>query len=259
MTYPSLIRTNDSREVSPLPKGLESIRMPDHIAIIMDGNGRWAKNKGLPRISGHKAGVERLKSIVEFTTNCGISYLTLYAFSSENWNRPKKEINDLMNLLSLFLTNEAKNFLKENIRLRVIGRRDRLKKSIIKKIEELEINSSTNDGLNLIIALDYGGREDIRSAIINIYKEFSINNMSIEKLSLKDIEKNLMTNGIPNPDLIIRTSGEYRISNFLLWQSAYSEYEFVKCNWPDFDNDIYLKVLKSFGTRDRRFGKLNEL
>tara|TARA_Y100001970_G_scaffold273395_1_gene371504 strand:+ start:10889 stop:11566 length:678 start_codon:yes stop_codon:yes gene_type:complete len=225
----------------------------------MDGNGRWAKNKGLPRISGHKAGVERLKSIVEFTTNCGISYLTLYAFSSENWNRPKKEINDLMNLLSLFLTNEAKNFLKENIRLRVIGRRDRLKKSIIKKIEELEINSSTNDGLNLIIALDYGGREDIRSAIINIYKEFSINNMSIEKLSLKDIEKNLMTSGIPNPDLIIRTSGEYRISNFLLWQSAYSEYEFVKCNWPDFDNDIYLKVLKSFGTRDRRFGKLNEL
>jgi len=232
---------------------------PDHVAIIMDGNGRWAKNKGLPRISGHKAGVERLKSIVEFTTNCGISYLTLYAFSSENWNRPKKEINDLMNLLSLFLTNEAKNFLKENIRLRVIGRRDRLKKSIIKKIEELEINSSTNDGLNLIIALDYGGREDIRSAIINIYKEFSINNMSIEKLSLKDIEKNLMTSGIPNPDLIIRTSGEYRISNFLLWQSAYSEYEFVKCNWPDFDNDIYLKVLKSFGTRDRRFGKLNEL
>ena len=232
---------------------------PDHVAIIMDGNGRWAKNKGLPRISGHKAGVERLKSIVEFTTNCGISYLTLYAFSSENWNRPKKEINDLMNLLSLFLTNEAKNFLKENIRLRVIGRRDRLKKSIIKKIEELEINSSTNDGLNLIIALDYGGREDIRSAIINIYKEFSINNMPIEKLSLKDIEKNLMTSGIPNPDLIIRTSGEYRISNFLLWQSAYSEYEFVKCNWPDFDNDIYLKVLKSFGTRDRRFGKLNEL
>ena len=232
---------------------------PDHVAIIMDGNGRWAKNKGLPRISGHKAGVERLKSVVEFTINYGISYLTLYAFSSENWSRPKTEINDLMNLLNLFLAKEAKRFLEKNIRLRVIGRRDRLNKSIIKKIEELEANSSNNSGLNLIIALDYGGREDIRSAIINIYKEFSINNIAIEKLSLKDIEKNLMTSGIPNPDLIIRTSGEYRISNFLLWQSAYSEYEFVKCNWPDFDNDIYLKVLKNFEKRDRRFGKLNEL
>lgn len=231
---------------------------PDHVAIIMDGNGRWAKNKGLPRISGHKAGVERLKGIVECTINYGISYLTLYAFSSENWNRPKTEINDLMNLLSLFLANEAKRFLKENIRLRVIGRRDRLKNSIVKQIEEIEINSYKNDGLNLIIALDYGGREDIRSAIVNIYKEFSRNNISIEKLSLKDIEKNLMTTGIPDPDLIIRTSGEYRISNFLLWQSAYSEYEFIKCNWPDFDNNIYIKVLQSYGKRDRRFGMLNE-
>ena len=231
---------------------------PDHVAIIMDGNGRWANDRGLPRISGHKAGVERLKSIVEFTINCGISYLTLYAFSSENWNRPKKEINDLMTLLNRFLSNEAKRFLEKNIRLRVIGRRDRLKKSIVKKIEEIETNSLGNDGLNLIIALDYGGREDIKSAIINIYKEFNLKNISIEKLSLKDIEKNLMTNGIPDPDLIIRTSGEYRVSNFLLWQSAYSEYEFVKCNWPDFDNDIYLKALKDFAKRDRRYGKLNE-
>mgnify|MGYP001396421418 FL=1 len=231
---------------------------PDHVAIIMDGNGRWAKNKGLPRLAGHKAGVERLKEIVEATINYNVSFLTLYAFSSENWNRPKLEINDLMNLLETFLNKEAKKFLKENIRLRVIGRRDRLNRRIINKIEELEINSDKNDGLNLIIALDYGGREDIRSAIINIYNNFIRKNKAIERLTLEEIENNLMTKGIPNPDLIIRTSGEYRISNFLLWQSAYSEYEFVSCNWPDFNTSIYTEVLKNFENRDRRYGQINE-
>ena len=231
---------------------------PDHVAIIMDGNGRWAKNKGLPRLAGHKAGVERLKEIVEATINCNVSFLTLYAFSSENWNRPKLEINDLMNLLETFLNKEAKKFLKENIRLRVIGRRDRLNRRIIDKIEELEINSDKNDGLNLIIALDYGGREDIRSAIINIYNDFIRKNKAIERLTLEEIENNLMTKGIPNPDLIIRTSGEYRISNFLLWQSAYSEYEFVSCNWPDFNTSAYIEVLKNFENRDRRYGQIND-
>ena len=231
---------------------------PDHVAIIMDGNGRWAKNKGLPRLAGHKAGVERLKEIVETTINFNVSFLTLYAFSSENWNRPQLEINDLMNLLETFLNKEAKKFLKENIRLRVIGRRDRLNRRIINKIEELEINSDKNDGLNLIIALDYGGREDIRSAIINIYNDFIRKNKAIERLTLEEIENNLMTKGIPNPDLIIRTSGEYRISNFLLWQSAYSEYEFVSCNWPDFNTSIYIEVLKNFENRDRRYGQINE-
>ena len=231
---------------------------PDHVAIIMDGNGRWANNKGLPRLAGHKAGVERLKEIVDSTIKFNISFLTLYAFSSENWNRPKLEINDLMNLLENFLNKDAKKFLKENIRLRVIGRRDRLNKSIIDKIEKLEINSDKNDGLNLIIALDYGGREDIRSAIINIYNDFIAKNKSIERLTLEEIENSLMTKGIPNPDLIIRTSGEYRISNFLLWQSAYSEYEFVSCNWPDFNTSAYIEVLKNFENRDRRYGQIND-
>ena len=228
---------------------------PDHVAIIMDGNGRWAKNKGLPRLAGHKAGVERLKEIVDSTVKCNISFLTLYAFSSENWNRPKLEINDLMNLLENFLNNDAKKFLKENIRLRVIGRRDRLNRSIIDKIEKLEIDSNKNNGLNLIIALDYGGREDIRSAIIKIFNDFVRKDKSIERLTLEEIENNLMTNGIPDPDLIIRTSGEYRISNFLLWQSAYSEYEFVSCNWPDFNTSSYIEVLKNFENRDRRYGR----
>lgn len=231
---------------------------PDHVAIIMDGNGRWAKNKGLPRLAGHKAGVERLKEIVEATINCNVSFLTLYAFSSENWNRPKLEINDLMNLLETFLNKEAKKFLKENIRLRVIGRRDRLNRRIIDKIKELEINSDKNDGLNLIIALDYGGREDIRSAIINIYNDFIRKNKAIERLTLEEIENNLMTKGIPNPDLIIRTSGEYRISNFLLWQSAYAELFVSNKNWPDFKEKDLMKALKDFENRDRTFGKLTD-
>ena len=231
---------------------------PIHVAIIMDGNGRWAKKLGLPRIAGHKAGVKRLHDIVKLTIEYNIKYLTLYAFSSENWSRPKLEIDDLMYLLSSFLDKEAKEFLKQNIVLKVIGRRDRLKKDIVKRIEDIEKQSISNNGLTLVIALDYSGREDIRSAIINIYKKISINKKSIENISFEDIENNLMTKGIPDPDLIIRTSGEYRISNFLLWQSAYSEYEFVRCNWPDFNKKRYLNALKNYENRERRFGNLND-
>ena len=224
----------------------------------MDGNGRWAKKLGLPRIAGHKAGVKRLHDIVKLTIEYNIKYLTLYAFSSENWSRPKLEIDDLMYLLSSFLDKEAKEFLKQNIVLKVIGRRDRLKKDIVDRIEHIEKQSLSNNGLTLVIALDYSGREDIRSAIINIYKKISINKTSIENISFDDIENSLMTKGIPDPDLIIRTSGEYRISNFLLWQSAYSEYEFVSCNWPDFNKKRYVTALKNYENRERRFGNLNE-
>ena len=231
---------------------------PVHVAIIMDGNGRWAKKIGLPRMAGHKAGVKRLHSIVKLSIEYNIKYLTLYAFSSENWSRPKTEIDDLMYLLSSFLDKEAKELLKQNIILKVIGRRDRLKKDIVDRIEDIEKKSISNNGLTLVIALDYSGREDIRSAIINIYKKISINKTSIENISFEDIENSLMTKGIPDPDLIIRTSGEYRISNFLLWQSAYSEYEFVRCNWPDFNKKRYLDALKNYENRERRFGNLNE-
>jgi len=231
---------------------------PAHVAIIMDGNGRWAKKFGLPRLAGHKAGVKRIHKIVELTIAYNIKYLTLYAFSSENWSRPESEINDLMYLLSTFLNKDAKSLLKKNIKLKVIGRRDRLKKDIVERIECLEEQSLANSGLTLIIALDYSGREDIRSAIINIYKKASQENMDIENISLTDIENNLMTKGVPDPDLIIRTSGEYRVSNFLLWQSAYSEYEFVKCNWPDFNKKQYINALNNYQTRERRFGNLND-
>jgi len=224
----------------------------------MDGNGRWAKKFGLPRLAGHKAGVKRIHKIVELTIVYNIKYLTLYAFSSENWSRPESEINDLMYLLSTFLNKDAKSLLEKNIKLKVIGRRDRLKKDIVERIEYLEEQSIFNSGLTLIIALDYSGREDIRSAIISIYKKARQENMDIENITLTDIENNLMTKGVPDPDLIIRTSGEYRVSNFLLWQSAYSEYEFVKCNWPDFNKKQYLKALNDYESRERRFGSLNE-
>ena len=231
---------------------------PVHVAIIMDGNGRWAQKFGLPRLAGHKAGVKKIHKVVELTILYNIKYLTLYAFSSENWSRPKSEINDLMYLLSTFLNKDARGLVEKNIKLQVIGRRDRLKKDIVERIEYLEKQSLSNSGLTLIIALDYSGREDIRSAIINIYKKANQKNIDIENISLTDIEDNLMTKGIPDPDLIIRTSGEYRVSNFLLWQSAYSEYEFVKCNWPDFNKKQYLKALNNYESRERRFGNLNE-
>ena len=231
---------------------------PVHVAIIMDGNGRWARKRGLPRLAGHKAGVKTLQNIVNLTLESDIKYLTLYAFSSENWSRPKSEINDLMSLLNSFLNKEAKEFLENNIRLRVIGRRDRLNKNIIDKISALENKSKSNNGLVLIIALDYSGREDIRYAIINIYKNINKNGASIDTISFEDIESNLMTKNLPDPDLIIRTSGEYRISNFLLWQSAYSEYEFVQCYWPDFNKKHYLNAIKNYEKRERRYGNLNE-
>ena len=231
---------------------------PPHVAIIMDGNGRWAKKFGLPRVAGHKAGVKRIHNIVQLTIDYNIKYLTLYAFSSENWARPKSEISDLMSLLSSFLNKDAKVLLEKNIKLKVIGRRDRLKKDIIKRIEDIEKQSFNNSGLTLIIALDYSGREDIRSAIINIYKNTSKSNINIENISLNDIDNNLMTKGTPDPDLIIRTSGEYRVSNFLLWQSAYAEYVFVKCNWPDFNKKQYVNALDLYKKRERRFGSINE-
>ena len=224
----------------------------------MDGNGRWAKKFGLPRIAGHKAGVKRIHNIIQLTIDYNIKYLTLYAFSSENWSRPKSEINDLMNLLSSFLNKDAKVLLEKNIKLKVIGRRDRLKKDIVKRIQDIEKQSINNSGLTLIIALDYSGREDIRSAIINIYKNISESNMNVENISLNDIDNNLMTKGTPDPDLIIRTSGEYRVSNFLLWQSAYAEYVFVKCNWPDFNKKQYVNALDHYIKRERRFGSINE-
>ena len=231
---------------------------PRHVAIIMDGNGRWAKKKGLPRVAGHRAGVKVLKNIINKSCELSIKYLTLYAFSSENWNRPKSEIKDLMNILSTYLDSDAENLIDNDVKLIVIGRRDRIKKSIIDRINFLEDKSKNNKKINLVIALDYGGREEIRQAFLILMNKLQVDNANINNITLKDIDNNLMTKNIPDPDLIIRTSGEYRISNFLLWQSAYSEYVFLNCNWPDFNEEEYLEALNQYKLRDRRYGSLNE-
>ncbi len=225
--------------------------LPNHIAIIMDGNGRWAKARRLPRTAGHKKGVEATKKIVTHAGEIGLPYLTLYAFSTENWARPVDEINDLMALLRFYLKSETAELLKNNVRLRVIGRRDRLSKDIIDMIENIEEKSKDNTGLNLSICLDYGGREEILNAVNTAIK----NGHAVTEEAFSQY---LYTFDIPDPDLLIRTSGEYRISNFLLWQCTYSELYFSDILWPDFTADEFDNAIQSYNQRERRFGGIDK-
>lgn len=223
------------------------IQLPKHIAIIMDGNGRWAKARLLPRTAGHKKGVETTKAIVRHAGEIGLEYLTLYAFSTENWARPDDEIKDLMGMLRQFLKAEAAELLKNDVRLRVIGFRDRLDADIITMIESIEADSKDNQGLNLMIALDYGGRQEILQAVNSIIKNKS-------QVTEEEFSKHLFTADIPDPDLLIRTSGEQRISNFLLWQCAYSEFVFSDILWPDYTPNDFDKAIAEYHNRDRRYG-----
>ena len=227
---------------------------PKHTAIIMDGNGRWAKNKGLPRIAGHREGAKRAREIIEVSITLKLQYLTLFALSSENWNRPKREVSDLMKLLNATLNKDFNEYLQKNVQLRVIGNRDRIDINIKRRIEELEKLTIKNKGLNLTIALDYGGREDILFALKNIIER----KIKIKEIDFKLISESLMTQHLPDPDLIIRTSGEIRISNFFLWQAAYSEFDFVKCFWPDFNREKFFICLDRYKNRERRYGNINE-
>jgi undecaprenyl diphosphate synthase len=224
---------------------------PTHVAIIMDGNGRWAKSRMMPRVMGHKRGVEATKSIVRHAGEIGLNYLTLYAFSTENWTRPQNEIDELMGMLRIYMKSEAAELHKNNVRLRVIGFRERLAQDIIEMIDNLENMTKDNTGLNLTVALDYGGRQEIVNAAQQLVRE----NIDIteENLSAK-----LFTSDLPDPDLLIRTSGEMRVSNFLLWQCAYSEFIFTETLWPDFTPEKFDACLAEFQTRDRRFGGLTE-
>jgi len=228
---------------------IKSSNHPTHIAIIMDGNGRWAKARRLPRTAGHKKGVDATKAIVRHASEIGLKYLTLYAFSSENWNRPEDEITDLMGLLRYYLKSEAADLHKNNVRLRVIGARDRLSSDIVDMIENNEALTSANTGLNLNIALDYGGRQEILNGV-----NLAIQNGEGKELSEDDFSSLLYTSDIPDPDLLIRTSGEQRISNFLLWQCAYSEFIFTETLWPDFSSKDFDCCIEEFQNRDRRFG-----
>ena len=227
---------------------------PRHVAIIMDGNGRWAKARGLPRIAGHRRGAESVRAAVECSIKYGVQNLTLYSFSSENWKRPAEEVSDLMGLLRRYLRSEIAGLNQNGVRLRVIGQRDDLSKDIIELIEDCEKTTESNTTLNLIIALSYGGRAEITSATRKIAEKAIAGSISTDQINEQIIVDHLDTAGIPDPDLLIRTSGEKRISNFLLWQLAYAEFVFTDTLWPDFSEQDYLDAISEFSRRERRFG-----
>ncbi len=223
--------------------------LPQHIAIIMDGNGRWAKKQGLPRSAGHVAGAKTFKTIARYCNKIGLKYLTVYAFSTENWKRPKPEVDGIMNLLRDYLK-DAENFKDENIRVRFLGNREPLANDIKELMLKNENESKNATGLNLNIAINYGGRDEITAAVKEIVK----NGVDAESVTEELISNNLYTAGMPDPDFIIRPSGEYRLSNYLIWQSAYAEYWFSDVLWPDFTSKHLEKAIEDFNKRNRRFG-----
>lgn len=227
---------------------------PAHVAIIMDGNGRWAKKRMLPKVAGHKRGVDAVRSCVENAIGLGIKYLTLYAFSSENWNRPEDEVKDLMNLLRHFLTKELDDLHDKNIRLTFIGDRAKLSDNIRGLLEAAEKRTFDNTRLCLTLALSYGGRAEIVDAARNLAEKVKNGDIEPQDISEDMLASHLHTNSIPDPDLIIRTSGEKRISNFLLWQIAYSEFIFLDVLWPDFNQELLEQAVEEYHCRDRRYG-----
>ncbi|KDR90571.1 UDP pyrophosphate synthase [Agrobacterium sp. TS43] len=232
--------------------------IPEHVAIIMDGNGRWAKQRGLPRVMGHRRGVEAVRETVRAAGDCGIRYLTLFAFSSENWRRPESEVSDLMGLLKAFIRRDLAELHRENVRVRIIGDRQGLKHDIRSLLEEAEQMTADNTKLTLVIAFNYGSRDEIARATAAIARDVAEGRLNAESITPEMISARLDTSGMPDPDLIIRTSGEERLSNFLLWQAAYSEFLFVPEYWPDFDRQRFFFAIEQYATRDRRFGALTE-
>ena len=233
-------------------------RIPRHIAIIMDGNGRWAKKQGLARMFGHKQGVTTVHNITEAAAEIGIEYMTLYAFSTENWNRPKEEVDALMALLVDTIAKETPTLMKNNIRLLTIGDIDRLPEQTKQKFLGCIEETSNNTGLNLVLALSYSSRWEIIEAARRIAAEVKNGTMDVTDINEESISKHLTTNGIPDPDLLIRTSGELRISNFLLWQIAYSELYFTDRLWPEFTPEDLYEAIVDYQKRERRFGKTSE-
>ena len=227
---------------------------PVHVAIIMDGNGRWARARGLPRLAGHERGAEAVRRAVQACRETGIDILTLYAFSSENWKRPPAEIDDLMGLLRIYLRREIADLDSRGVRLRFIGSRNRLAPDIIGLIEESEAKTAANTGLMLVIALNYGARAEITRAAQRLAEDVAAGTLSPAAIDEEALAARMETAGIPDPDLLIRTSGEKRLSNFLLWQSAYTELVFLDICWPDFSKDYLEAAIDEYHRRDRRFG-----
>jgi len=228
--------------------------IPRHVAIIMDGNGRWAKQRGLPRIAGHRAGTENLRNIIRASTEFGIEFLTLYAFSTENWSRPKAEVTGLMNILSDVIDREMAELNKEGARLMHIGHLDGLSKTLQDKVRHAIDLTRDNKGITIVLAFNYGGRDEI----IHAFKHLLADDVKAEDVNAELISKYMFTRDIPDPDLVIRTSGEQRTSNFLTWQTVYSEWCFPKVYWPDFNKEELRKALLDYADRDRRFGGLEK-
>lgn len=233
-------------------------RLPRHIAIIMDGNGRWAKKKMLPRVEGHRRGVKTVDKIVTQCTEMHIEALTLYSFSDENWNRPRAEVNALMKILDQYLRKELERMKRENIRFNTIGRTHEMPQSIQQLLRHACETTRSNDGLTLTLALSYGGRQEIIDAVKKISRQVQEGSLSIEDIDDAVMESNLYTHDLPEPDLLIRTSGEKRISNFLLYQMAYTELHYTQVLWPEFTEDDLLKAIIDFQNRERRFGMIGE-
>jgi undecaprenyl diphosphate synthase len=229
-------------------------RAPTHVAIIMDGNGRWANARGLPRTAGHRQGAEAVRRTVEAAIEFGVSYLTLFGFSSENWKRPATEIEDLMGLLRRYLQAEIDRLHQQGIRLRVIGDRSRLPRDVVQQIAAAEARTVASDRLHLTIAISYGGREDILAAARSLAAAVADGRLDLDAIDKDTFSAALYTAGMPDPDLLIRTSGEQRLSNFMLWQSAYSELIFFNKLWPDFSKDDLADAIQEYHRRDRRYG-----
>ena len=230
------------------------LRIPAHIGVIMDGNGRWAKARGKARTEGHVAGVKALRQLVESAINFGIQYVTVFSFSSENWTRPKDEISFIFGLLRRFVASDLEKLHRNNVRVKIIGAREGLDDSLRRLIAEVEATTAMNTGLKLQVAFTYGGKAEIADAVRRIAGLVASGRLKAEDITEETIGRALYTSGMPDPDIIIRTSGEQRISNFLLWQSAYAELVFVEENWPDFDEAALLRVLEDYSGRDRRYG-----
>lgn len=232
-------------------------KIPKHIAIIMDGNGRWAKERKLPRSLGHKAGVETIREIVKECNRLGVKYLTVYAFSTENWKRPVTEVSFIMKLLDRYLTNEIDTFQKNNVCVRFMGSRVGLPENVLKKMDAAVEKTKNNTGIILNLAINYGGQTEILQAVKKIATDVKNGLLAIDEIDLKSFEDYLYTKELPPPDLLIRTGGDFRVSNFMLWQIAYAEIWNTDIYWPDFSGEIFLQAVSDYQKRDRRFGGLN--
>ncbi|MEM9973839.1 MAG: isoprenyl transferase [Pseudomonadota bacterium] len=241
-------------DTHPAPTPTPAKDNPRHVAIIMDGNGRWAQRRGRPRLYGHHAGARRVREIVEACPDLGVKYLTVFAFSTENWKRTQAEVSGLMALFRRYITREAEALIENGIRVRFIGDRMKLDETLVRLMDELELLTADNDLVHLTIALNYGGRDEVARATKRLAREVAAGRIDPEAVDAETLARFLDTYVLPDPDLVIRTSGEARISNFLLWQSAYSEYEFIDTLWPDFTRTEFARVVKSYMHRDRRFG-----